>query len=1517
MSTTTHAVKNSAAALKKAADPWNKEDRETADRIASAAISVTETPSLDQDTLDLLSALLRRPFAELYSSHPATALRLSAAILATIIHDRIAPLRKDRDSKSRNNWEQLGAVLLAGVQDHVEAHSNGSGNSNIDVGCRNSFSLDRVKISVAQAFYSVLCNAFFSASLSIPLTAYSVSLRVSAYTLLSMTADDCIENKNKLRDSKILGGEKLGRLITLTKDYLALEQLLILLAYLLPPAEGRPAGRAERLRFLRDCFEDSTERGKDLIELLKYIASPDWEMTSDKIVDILARDISVAQPFTMKRFTLNGPSNPRLDPANRFYLDKTSVLFNCEDEDGKIEGMHVLYDSIDHVDISSSGTVVVQLSSPPLCHESLQMGSNHAAIRMSIMVSPQDVEHFVRTLRVRGMTSRIKLNGTTTEKVAGRTSVNISPTRLEFEGNAQSITSYQNKVKVVEEGVFQTSDPGDDIIPDFEVCVDKLQRNSPLLVKECSPSSEMPPSPALVATQETKIYHDGGCDNISSASNHQLSGLCEDSQKGPTTPTVALGPYSSPRRPDGPPLRSPRASSAPHNCCNGNHAPSVHSSPSEHPHHSRPSDKDLSDAIFGASDEELSSLPDTDSDFDTVRLSAESVQARRVGRVSDSSKYCAHSQRHRHSRSSARPTSSTPHLSPTQDSAPEQKLVPMVKGLRVVDSQDTTRDKSLGAGDRGAAAVAKRKKVLPMSEDETEAANCVLSIVKKSPPLASNPGPEKKVSRTKRRCAVTTPQTDRVTTERPKRACISTLLSMARTDIEPKSQLSAAPGQSNFNAKAKGEPTGGNDGSSGSNDRFRMTTPTRRVAEGRGTVRAAGLQQKRRITEGDMTVTPSEHGLPCKRARVGPENISSPLIKPSRNKKDTSMSKPRKMAPPRVRKRYRNRPKTERSPPGHSANPDVDYDEIPPPTAPLDSSTAKDGSLSAPPTGGAILTSSVLQTRSRRGRTILSGSPTAPDNKRANKAKAKQAGADLIQAPPPEVILEDDDPIQSFSSSPLFLDSAAVKSEPHVSAVCDEGVSSESLAEVNPPMPLDAAPTTTAQTCSRQRAVTERTSDITLPKTEELSCNATSHHSGTLGGDDRANDERLSISVLAITNDKVRESPKALASFDNLDGPTIVGEQPSEPYKINNTDETPRLIIEAIDLTNETPTPMRSPKSGCAGENPTFSHDVPASSPVLSKRGVSEDNTGSSVLDLADSKYRDFDVLLDSSLCLPSTRTFVLKRPPTPPPPRTRRKNVTFADSVVEEQPETQEASAGVVAPATSNILDEVEYLELSPEPALAPESPSRVDESPHLVRRLKIEPRAVPPSPNPASRMRMPTEPLPSLPSFHAPRQNRAYLTVESLSSPTGAKRKHHVRGASPLPAGAESMARGSYLVPIMAVLDEIHAIIKKNVHTRFERLTNDAVQLREQILAQIQADMSALLDEYIAAFNDLVNLEAKYDAFSRRRITAFTKVRNANTQTLASLYAQIQAHDRAVHVYARHTFAVNPLPGAVRRWL
>jgi hypothetical protein len=65
--------------------------------------------------------------------------------------------------------------------------------------------------------------------------------------------------------------------------------------------------------------------------------------------------------------------------------------------------MHVPYSSVENVDISSPGTVVAQLSLPPLCHDSLQMLSNGAVIQVTVVLSPPDVERFARALRARGM----------------------------------------------------------------------------------------------------------------------------------------------------------------------------------------------------------------------------------------------------------------------------------------------------------------------------------------------------------------------------------------------------------------------------------------------------------------------------------------------------------------------------------------------------------------------------------------------------------------------------------------------------------------------------------------------------------------------------------------------------------------------------------------------------------------------------------------------------------------------------------------------------------------------------------------------------------------------------------------------------------------------------------------------------------------------------------------------------------------------------------------------------------
>jgi hypothetical protein len=246
-------------------------------------------------------------------------------------------------------------------------------------------------------------------------------------------------------------------------------------------------------------------------------------------------------------------------------------------------------------------------------------------------------------------------------------------------------------------------------------------------------------------------------------------------------------------------------------------------------------------------------------------------------------------------------------------------------------------------------------------------------------------------------------------------------------------------------------------------------------------------------------------------------------------------------------------------------------------------------------------------------------------------------------------------------------------------------------------------------------------------------------------------------------------------------------------------------MIEAIDLTSNTPSPIPLSTSEYPEDKPAFSHDVPvpAGSPVFSEHGTNGDNTGSSVLDLAYSNYQDFDVVLDTSLCLPSPRNFVQLRPPTPPAPPRKRKKVTFATSpkdVIGERSKNQQDFAEILVATNTNKSDESEYLESSPAPVQAHGSPTRVRDFPQSGRPRKIEPRLVLPSPNLASRNGLTAEQLPLLPSF-TPRYNCSYLTEESPSSPPASMLRHRTRDASSPSAGPESTARGSYLMPIMTV--------------------------------------------------------------------------------------------------------------------
>lgn len=217
-------------------------------------------------------------------------------------------------------------------------------------------------------------------------------------------------------------------------------------------------------------------------------------------------------------------------------------------------------------------------------------------------------------------------------------------------------------------------------------------------------------------------------------------------------------------------------------------------------------------------------------------------------------------------------------------------------------------------------------------------------------------------------------------------------------------------------------------------DTSRKITPGENVAEQQEPAQTVESQSK--DTEGDVPLTSKRgRGRPRKRARIEPEDISPPRNRPHRKNKDTLVSKPRKAAPSRARKTYRNRQKIGRSSLSHCVNPDIDYDEIPPSIAALNPPTAKGRTLAQKESSGDIPASRPpLQAKSTNVKTIIQRSPSVesrpaceiPGDKKQEMGTPNQLDACLVQALPAEVVTDDDDPIQSFSSSPSKLLSLAV-----------------------------------------------------------------------------------------------------------------------------------------------------------------------------------------------------------------------------------------------------------------------------------------------------------------------------------------------------------------------------------------------------------------------------------------------------------------------------------------------------------
>ncbi|TFY54568.1 hypothetical protein EVG20_g9653 [Dentipellis fragilis] len=405
MANTTGIIQDLTAKLKVAAGPWRKDIKDTVDQLASA-----------------LETLLPMTMP----SEPIVKHALSVATFSFIFHERILLAFKTKSIKQKRAWEIIAQAVLDGVLDHLDDNNNGNIIFLLLHAIINPHQyLEKEKDAVAQAFYSTIGSIFFSFGSAISPTTCNAKLRTLAYSLLSTSCEAHPRNQEKLRNKHVLGSERLGYAVSITKgthiifaaymrhskppsDYLALEQLLDLLARLIPPTKGTSKGRGLRMQFITEVFLIGARHlaeGSDIVKFLEYIPSSNWEETSAQVVQILARDMSFPQPFHVKEVSIAGVSFPQTPPSDRLYVDSDSLLANSLNEDDVYDVIRIPFSSIQQVMVADDGMVHVLTSRPVKVgdKEAPSRAPDEQPIITVFQISSTDMERFARAIGARGL----------------------------------------------------------------------------------------------------------------------------------------------------------------------------------------------------------------------------------------------------------------------------------------------------------------------------------------------------------------------------------------------------------------------------------------------------------------------------------------------------------------------------------------------------------------------------------------------------------------------------------------------------------------------------------------------------------------------------------------------------------------------------------------------------------------------------------------------------------------------------------------------------------------------------------------------------------------------------------------------------------------------------------------------------------------------------------------------------------------------------------------------------------
>ncbi|CCL98019.1 uncharacterized protein FIBRA_00012 [Fibroporia radiculosa] len=310
---------------------------ETVNHCASHLVLLNQSKITPKSSIKLADSF-RKSFIPVYAGFPLPSLQLVAALFHTIYHEKVLPALGEQLQEQKMLWEEVLNSLLSGVLDFLEEAENDEVRS------------ITAKDAIATALYPILCDLCFS--LTAPMM--SVNLRCTAYTLLSDSAVSHGGNQKKLRNDDILGGERIGRVIWRTRDYLALESLLTLFARLLPSIRDASSGRTKRTMFIQSVFVASQSPevgslGKTVADILENVSSADWDVTSRKIVDTLSKgSLAFPQPFTVDEVSACG----QIKQSDRLFVDDKALVANVLHGDDQYDTLNIPYPTVHKFEIT-------------------------------------------------------------------------------------------------------------------------------------------------------------------------------------------------------------------------------------------------------------------------------------------------------------------------------------------------------------------------------------------------------------------------------------------------------------------------------------------------------------------------------------------------------------------------------------------------------------------------------------------------------------------------------------------------------------------------------------------------------------------------------------------------------------------------------------------------------------------------------------------------------------------------------------------------------------------------------------------------------------------------------------------------------------------------------------------------------------------------------------------------------------------------------------------------------------